>query len=315
MPNYFLTDNDRRLIEEFLREKRNQVTRQVSQPERDTQSSPQIFIAKPTGAKIDALNGSTDVPGVSTCDFYRILDTEAGDPSLEQMDMPARDVYNISEDEIDQQWTVVMKTSHGKYVALWAGVKATHVEFTLTSAMALTDETSTGATVNNYWGGANPGTTVTVFNKNVSADKAFEGPTGAKGIAIHDVAEDNYRIVFLEPIATIIKCTTNGAVAQADANITVDGVATIEPRGAKAPTVTSVTNFLSLPAPNDTDLFAIKVGAAWWGILPIPWETLTAVTDVDYASLVLSKKTTTILGINKGSESSPITITTATECP
>ncbi len=111
-----------------------------------------------------------------------------------------------------------------------------------------------------------------------------------------------------EPIvgrATTIKCTTNGVVAYTDTDITVDGVVTIAPAGAPAPTVTSVKNFSRNPAADNTDLIAHKVGSEWWAILPNPWETLTAVTDVAYngSTKTLEEKTTTALVVDKGEES------------
>lgn len=105
--------------------------------------------------------------------------------------------------------------------------------------------------------------------------------------------------------AHAIKCVTNGVVAYTDTDFTVDGVVTIAPAGAPTPSVTSVKNFLNLPAPNDTELIAFKVGSEWWGVLPIPWETLTAVTNVTYngTNKRIDETTTTALVVNKSGES------------
>lgn len=72
------------------------------------------------------------------------------------------------------------------------------VEFTLTSSMATTDASSSGATVNNYWGGDNPGATVTVWNKSASSNYIFSGTTGAKGYAVYDERAAKWRIVQME---------------------------------------------------------------------------------------------------------------------
>ncbi len=312
MPNYFLTDNDRRLIEEFLREKRNQVTRQVAQPQQDTHASSDLFIVKPrSAAGIPKM--ASDVPGVAKCDFYRLLDTEAGSPSLEQMDIPPKDVYNLAAHPTREEWTLAQKLRNGKYVVVDLGMIATHMNFTLTAALALTDASSSSATVTDTWGGYPISGPQRVWNRASSTGNyTFEGPIGAKGIAVYHPEDIQWRIIQLEPPAITIKCLTNGAVLYTDANITVDTVSAVAPAGAFAPTVTSVINHLKLPAPTDTVLIAHKIGSEWFGMLPIPWETLDPVTNVTYNSGTkkLQQATTEALVINKATEAAATDIIT-----
>lgn len=88
----------------------------------------------------------------------------------------------------------------GQYEIVWADSPATNIEFTLTATLALTDaDTDTDdATVTNYWGGADPGSAVKLYNKSISTNYMFEGVTGAEGIAVYDDLEDKYRIIQLE---------------------------------------------------------------------------------------------------------------------
>jgi hypothetical protein len=81
-----------------------------------------------------------------------------------------------------------------------ASAQATHIEFALTAALALTDaDTDTDdATVTNYWGGTDPGAAVKLYNKSISANYMFEGITDAEGLAVHDDRADKYRIIQLE---------------------------------------------------------------------------------------------------------------------
>jgi hypothetical protein len=77
--------------------------------------------------------------------------------------------------------------------------QARWVEFELDAALAITDESQEDCNVNNFWGGTNPGATVTVFNLNKSGgDFTFFGDAGDIGLAVYDEIDNVYRIVQLE---------------------------------------------------------------------------------------------------------------------
>lgn len=77
-------------------------------------------------------------------------------------------------------------------------VKAKWIKFTLASALTTGTASVANCTVNSYWGGFDPGATVTVYNLEASANYIFSGATGHKGIATYDDVTDHYVIVNLE---------------------------------------------------------------------------------------------------------------------
>jgi len=75
---------------------------------------------------------------------------------------------------------------------------ARFIRFALPSALADTDASKASCTVDDYWDGANPGATVTVYNPNASSNYIFSGDSGAKGIAVYDDDDDKYWIIQME---------------------------------------------------------------------------------------------------------------------
>jgi hypothetical protein len=76
--------------------------------------------------------------------------------------------------------------------------KATHILFTLPGALAVTDATKASCTVNDYWGGSDPGATVTLHNMPASTNYVFSGASGNKGMATYDDGADRYVIQQME---------------------------------------------------------------------------------------------------------------------
>jgi hypothetical protein len=76
--------------------------------------------------------------------------------------------------------------------------KATHIHFTLPSALLTTDATKASCTVNDFWGGTDPGATVTCYNMPAASNYVFAGASGAKGLAVYDDIDDVYRMAFIE---------------------------------------------------------------------------------------------------------------------
>ena len=73
--------------------------------------------------------------------------------------------------------------------------KARFIEFTLPSALALTDASKASCPVVAFWGGYDPGSTVTVYNyADVAGNYQWEGDNGAHGYAVWDDVLGRYRI-------------------------------------------------------------------------------------------------------------------------
>jgi hypothetical protein len=70
--------------------------------------------------------------------------------------------------------------------------------FSLAAALAATDASQAGCTVNYYFNGPNPGATVTVYNVAASSNFIFSGAAGKHGIAAWDASANKYWIVQLE---------------------------------------------------------------------------------------------------------------------
>jgi hypothetical protein len=77
--------------------------------------------------------------------------------------------------------------------------KAAFINFTLPSALATTDASKASCTVNFVWGaGADPGSTVTVYNQPASSNYMFSGASGNRGVASYDPANDKYFILQMQ---------------------------------------------------------------------------------------------------------------------
>ncbi len=78
-----------------------------------------------------------------------------------------------------------------------------HYEFTLGTALANTAASVSNVTLNEWYGGAAPGSPVTIFNKTTSSTAGpgvymFEGDIGDKGMVVYDASEDKYKIWNME---------------------------------------------------------------------------------------------------------------------
>lgn len=93
-----------------------------------------------------------------------------------------------------ERWAVVRIGGGGGS----GGGRALH--FTLPSALTNAQASKASCTVNRYWGGADPGGTVTVWNpeSGIGGTYMFAEASGAKGTALYDNVLDRWWIVFLE---------------------------------------------------------------------------------------------------------------------
>lgn len=76
--------------------------------------------------------------------------------------------------------------------------KAREIYFSLPSSLSVNDASKAGCTVHDYWQGASPGATVTVYNKLTGANYFFSGAQGAYGFATYDDIDDRYFIFQLQ---------------------------------------------------------------------------------------------------------------------
>jgi len=83
------------------------------------------------------------------------------------------------------------------------------VRFRLASALSLTQASSDNALVLDYWGGADPGAAVTVYNcaTNLTGRYLFKGLQNAVGYAVYDARHDQWKIIVLEPPALVVEGT------------------------------------------------------------------------------------------------------------
>jgi hypothetical protein len=70
--------------------------------------------------------------------------------------------------------------------------------FTLPSALATTDASKASCTVDGYWGGPDPGATITAYNLPASTNYIFSGASGHKGLASYDRANAKWWIIQME---------------------------------------------------------------------------------------------------------------------
>jgi hypothetical protein len=79
-----------------------------------------------------------------------------------------------------------------------SGSSSRFIRFALPSSLATTDASKASCTVDDYWGGPSPGSTVTIYNLPASTDYMFSGATNAKGVAVYDEIDSKWWIIQLE---------------------------------------------------------------------------------------------------------------------
>ena len=165
-----------------------------------------------------AFNGTTEIPATVTDDRGVASDGE-GTAFVEFPVLALGDETDATP-AFDDEWGVssgswklvkpgtgfkaignVLTTTAGHYfqlTALGAGGIAKFIRFALPGALATTDASKAGCTVDDFWSGTDPGATVTVYNLPASTDYMFSGASGAKGVATYDDIGAKYWILQLE---------------------------------------------------------------------------------------------------------------------
>lgn len=107
---------------------------------------------------------------------------------------PVRILASENNFAVGEQWAVVLLLGQ----AAGGGTGSRFVLFALVSALAATSASQAACPVNDFWGGPDPGATVTVWNMPASSNFVFAGSAGAKGYATFDEIDGKWRIIQLE---------------------------------------------------------------------------------------------------------------------
>lgn len=83
--------------------------------------APEVYIARPQTAEgipglIRGTDPDPDIAGVATCDIYRILLNSMGQAEIVGILELDREVYNLSEDSIGQDWIIVHRDKFGYWL-------------------------------------------------------------------------------------------------------------------------------------------------------------------------------------------------------
>jgi hypothetical protein len=133
-------------------------------------------------------------------------------------------------------------------------------------------------------------------------------------------AASTWWVASIQPAARVcrkFKCLLNGALANADANATIDTVTAID--GGSAPAPTSAVNYLGWAGADNDPCFIIEdwsSGSVAYILEAVKWSLQTVVTDslIDAANTKLQKKTRSMLGKGNAAESGATDIDTGTTC-
>lgn len=132
---HFLSDNDVRILQELINAWKGGRINAPSRPphersfsDREDHQAPETYIAFPQDG--DGIPGLTpavgtapddyDEPGVATCDIYRVI-IVGNTPLLQPIDTLEKEVYNLSENPVPQDWVAVTRDKFGQWVAFVPG--------------------------------------------------------------------------------------------------------------------------------------------------------------------------------------------------
>lgn len=209
MPLLFLTEDDRRILQDVIEDFRRGSRGGAGRPTEDVgHQAPECYIARPTsGEGIPVLvegDGVPDEPGEGDCDIYKIIDGDSG-PEIEAVPDFSESVYNLSLDVIPQGWTIIHRTKFGRWVTE-PGQQAAWIEFTVdevpgtgTDGGFTTSDSSVSVSGVVYHSGGAPTVPITeVYNLPASSNYIFEGDEGDKGAALLDSDTGLYWIIQME---------------------------------------------------------------------------------------------------------------------
>lgn len=210
MPLHFLTDDDREILLDLIRDYRQRKRQGVTNPGVDEgHQTPECYVAIPTSANgIPALtrgvDSNPDEPGEGPCDIYKIVQGVT-DPEIVTAGFD-KSVYNVSPGVISQDWILVHKTKYGRWITEPTGGQASWIEFVVDVAGTGTGiggftKSDPSAAVRSvvYHNGGEPAVEVdTVYNVAARVNYIFEGAEDYHGIALYCKEEDKYYICQME---------------------------------------------------------------------------------------------------------------------
>lgn len=212
------TNSERELRDMLARERSRTVNARTPNVPVPSIQAPEVYIglseydipALTLGADIGTGTGSEadDTPGHgAVCNLYRLLGDDLDAMTIESMGI-AKHVFNLSTTAIARgTWFLAIRDKPGSWLALpfngggsGGGGGGRGLHFTLPSALTNAQQTKALCTVTRYWGGASPGSSVTIYNPESGggAPYMFAAATGAKGLAVYDDVLDRWWIAFVE---------------------------------------------------------------------------------------------------------------------
>jgi len=180
----------------------------LSQPD-ELPQAPDVYIAVAPAGGIAGYttpagtDSGSDVADAhyASCKLYRIRHTSDTDVDVMPIGVN-RDVWNLSTTAIAAGTIfLAIRDKPGKWIATPVGGGSPiyrFARFTLPSALATTDASKAACTVDGYWGGGDPGATITVYNLPASANYIFSGASGNKGLASWDNVNSKWWIVQMQ---------------------------------------------------------------------------------------------------------------------
>jgi len=108
---YTLSESDVDVLRRIVHMYRNMNSLQKKRWLDKSQTANDIYIAKVTSEGIQALSDTT--PGSAVCDIYRI---DPLTPSITEVGIE-REIFNVSEDEIEEGYVPVLRTKGGPWIA------------------------------------------------------------------------------------------------------------------------------------------------------------------------------------------------------
>lgn len=203
---FLLTAGDIQVLRAFLAREAGKVKRPTKHEQvEQVWQTPDVYIARTPAGGIEGYTTPLGTDSGSDaadahygyCQIYRIRDI-GSDVDVIPISI-YRDVWNLSREGIAGDTLIgAIKDKTGKWLAFPFSGGAKFVRFTLPSALAKTDASKAACTVDDYWGGATPGATITAYNLPASANYIFSGASGNKGLAAFDERNNKYWIIQLE---------------------------------------------------------------------------------------------------------------------
>ncbi len=151
MSAYWLTEDDRALIQELLEERARRprsTPTGSSQFIEDGSDSPDVYLVRTPASGIPGLQldigfGTADVPGEADCDCYQVIRDNFGSPVLESVESLQFPVFNLSPVAVPgSQWATIVRDKFGSWIVTPPTLSAGGSETVLMARLLFTGSTS-----------------------------------------------------------------------------------------------------------------------------------------------------------------------------